>query len=35
MTNATSPALTLVTASFDHPDARKLADQLDGELAGI
>lgn len=27
--------MTLVTSPLDHPDARKLADQLDGELANI
>ncbi|HWR46585.1 MAG TPA: hypothetical protein VN327_03035, partial [Pseudonocardiaceae bacterium] len=35
MISATAPALTLVLSSLDHPDARTLADQLDGELASI
>jgi GNAT superfamily N-acetyltransferase len=35
MTSATTPSLTLVHSFLDHPDARKLADQLDGELASI
>ena len=34
MTSATAPSLTRVTSFLDHPDARELADQLDGELAG-
>lgn len=33
MTSATTPSLTLVVSSLDHPDARTLADQ--GELASI
>ncbi|MGH3694950.1 MAG: hypothetical protein ACRDRX_13350 [Pseudonocardiaceae bacterium] len=35
MTSATAPSLTLVTSSPDHPNARTLAGQLDGELANI
>jgi hypothetical protein len=27
--------LTLIVSFLDHPDARNLADQLDGELASI
>jgi hypothetical protein len=29
------PSRTVVSSSLDHPDARNLADQLDGELASI
>ncbi|MGH3837038.1 MAG: hypothetical protein ACRDSF_15270 [Pseudonocardiaceae bacterium] len=35
MTSATARSLTLVASSLDHPDARTLAGQLDGELASI
>jgi hypothetical protein len=36
MTGAvSSPSLALGFSSLDHPDARTLADQLDGELANI
>lgn len=35
MTSATAPSLALVTSSLGHPDACKLADQLDGELANV
>jgi hypothetical protein len=35
MTSAAVSSRTLVPSSLDHPDARNLGDQLDGELASI
>ncbi len=35
MISAIAPSLPLVLSSLDYPDARTLADQLDGELASI
>lgn len=35
MTSAAAPSPTLVLSSLDHPEARKLADQLDCELANV